>query len=233
MKNLILTTLFLIATLTVFAQSETGLASVKEDQFHGSTTAYNEKYNKNIATAAHRTLKQNTIVKVTRLDNQKTVIVRINDKGPYYKEQIIQLSRKAANAIDLTDGNPAMVKIEVIPDNYQENTAKSGSVSIINVNDPKTSAEGLYRVSSEKIPAKGYGVQLGVYSDYKNVLKQVSILKKYGYPVLVSIETDANKKDTYKLFAGDYPKLANASASKAALRKKGFAKCFVVDLSKL
>ena len=242
MSKYILTGLFLLSSLLSFAQvkvgdGETGLASYYDDEFHGSTTGYGEKYNRNVLTAAHKKWPKGTIVKVTRLDNDKSVIVRINDIGPFRKGQVIELSHKAASEIDLLQVKTAAVKIEVVqtPGGAPKSYSKSSSSSTkINVNDPKVSAYGAFSVKSTKIAKKGYGVQLGVYSDYKNILKQVSILQsKRVFNVTVSIEKNNKGKDVYRLLSGPYTTLQKATASKIDLRKKGFSNCFIVDLSKL
>ena len=94
---------------------ETGLASMYNDSFQDRLTSSKEKYNRNERTAAHRTLPFGTMVKVSRSDNpNKSTIVRINDKGPFYKGHIIELSRRAAEELGMENQGSVMVKIEVI-----------------------------------------------------------------------------------------------------------------------
>jgi len=76
-----------------------GIASWYGDQFHGKLTASGEKYNMYKLTAANKTLPFGTIVKVTNLDNGKSVKVKINDRGPYVKGRLIDLSRAAFKKI--------------------------------------------------------------------------------------------------------------------------------------
>ena len=243
MSKYILTSLFLLSSLMTFAQVkvgtvERGLASYYSNKFHGSTTAYGEKYNKNVLTAAHKTWPKGTIVKVTRVDNNKSVIVRINDKGPFRKGYVIDLSRKAAEAVDLIEDGTASVKVEIVQTangmtkSYNKSSSSNKSVD---VNDPKISPYGLYKVSSRKLySGERYAVQLGIYSDYKNVPKQVAILQKKGFAnVVVSFEKDKAGKDRYRLLAGPFETLKGATEEKVKLRKKGFTKCFTVDLSKI
>jgi rare lipoprotein A len=66
-------------------------------------------------TAAHRTLRMNTRVRVTHLGNGRQVVVRINDRGPYSKGRIIDLSYAAARALDMIDAGVARVRLEVVP----------------------------------------------------------------------------------------------------------------------
>jgi rare lipoprotein A len=229
--------MLLCSTLAVFGQ-ETGLASFYADKFHGSSTASGEPYDKDLNTAAHKTHPFGTILRVTRLDNGQSVIVKVNDRGPFYRNRVVDLSKKAAKKIGLIQAGTAMVKVEIVskPNELSKKLSKTkkpvSKSSIVNVNDPKKSSYGMFKVTSERV-TKGYGVQIGVYSDYKNVLKQVAILNKNRvFNVVVSIEKNSKGKDIYKILAGPYGKLEDASASKSALRKKGFTQCFVTNLEK-
>ena len=94
--------------------SERGIASWYGLKFHGNYTSSGEIYNMYAFTAAHKTLPMNTIVKVTNLNNGKSVIVRINDRGPFVKGRIIDLSYAAAKKIGLDKTGIAPVKIIVI-----------------------------------------------------------------------------------------------------------------------
>ncbi|MEN8187760.1 MAG: septal ring lytic transglycosylase RlpA family protein, partial [Bacteroidota bacterium] len=100
MKNLkvfLFTTLFIIACQQGFSQiTKIGLASFYNDKFEGRKTASGEVYDKTKMTAAHRTLPFNTRIKVTNLVNKQSIIVTINDRGPFIKGRIIDLSKAAA-----------------------------------------------------------------------------------------------------------------------------------------
>jgi rare lipoprotein A len=91
-----------------------GTASYYGDPFHGRKTANGETFNKNDLTAAHQTLPFNTRVKVTNLSNEKSVIVRINDRGPYAKGRIIDLSEEAGKRIGLDVTGTAKVKLQIV-----------------------------------------------------------------------------------------------------------------------
>jgi rare lipoprotein A len=91
-----------------------GIASYYADEFHGRTTANGETYDMYALTAAHRTLPFNSRVRVTNLDNGKSVIVRINDRGPFKGERIIDLSLAAAKEVDMIPRGTANVTIDVI-----------------------------------------------------------------------------------------------------------------------
>jgi rare lipoprotein A len=91
-----------------------GEASWYGPGYHGKTTANGEKFNQNAMTAAHKTLPFNTRVKVTDLETGKSVIVRINDRGPYAKGRIIDLSKKAAEKLGMKEKGHAQVKLEIM-----------------------------------------------------------------------------------------------------------------------
>lgn len=93
--------------------TETGLASYygAGDGYNGRKTANGEIFNKNKLTAAHKTLPFGTIVKVKNLQNGKTIKVRINDRGPFVKGRIIDLSEKAAKKIDMIQQGVGQVKL--------------------------------------------------------------------------------------------------------------------------
>ena len=91
-----------------------GLASYYSDKFDGKKTASGELFSQKELTAAHKTLPFGTIVKVTRVSNQKQVVVRINDRGPFVEGRIIDLSYRAALELDLINAGVAEVIIEII-----------------------------------------------------------------------------------------------------------------------
>lgn len=94
---------------------ETGLATVYAARFHGKRTASGERYDENGLTAAHKTLPFGTRLKVTRVDNGRSVVVRVNDRGPHPAGRIVDMSSAAAARLGMR-GNPlARVRVEVLP----------------------------------------------------------------------------------------------------------------------
>ncbi len=92
-----------------------GKASYYYGRWIGRKTANGEIYRANDVTAAHKTLPFNTRVRVTNLRNNKSVVVRINNRGPYIKGRIIDLSIAAARQIEMTKAGVVPVKVEVLP----------------------------------------------------------------------------------------------------------------------
>ncbi len=88
-----------------------GVASYYSDYYEGKTTANGEIFRHSKETAAHKTLPFGTRVEVTNLKNNKSVIVRVNDRGPYVKGRIIDLTKTAAKELDMIGDGVAKVKI--------------------------------------------------------------------------------------------------------------------------
>lgn len=94
--------------------TERGLASWYGNKFHGHLTSNGEYYDMYSMTAAHKQLPLPSYVRVTNLANQKTVVVRVNDRGPFHPDRVIDLSFAAAYKLDMLDDGTAPVKIEAI-----------------------------------------------------------------------------------------------------------------------
>jgi rare lipoprotein A len=122
MKRITILFLFLwTTTVASLAQkAEYGLASYYSDFFQGKPTASGELYDNAKLTGAHKTLPFGTIVKVTRTDNNKSVQIRINDRGPFISGRVIEMSREAANRIGLISDGSASVKVEVVSEKTEE-----------------------------------------------------------------------------------------------------------------
>ena len=96
------------------AKSIIGMASFYSTKFNGRRTASGEKFNSSALTAAHLSLPFGSLVKVTNMQNGKTVVVRINDRGPHVKGRMIDLSKAAATKIGIGRAGTARVSLEVL-----------------------------------------------------------------------------------------------------------------------
>ncbi|MGK7881971.1 MAG: septal ring lytic transglycosylase RlpA family protein [Crocosphaera sp.] len=103
-----------LATVRPVTSRRKGMASWYGPGFHGRLTANGERYNQNGLTAAHKTLPFGTQVRVTNLNNGRSVIVRINDRGPFIRGRVIDLSKGAANVIGLVNSGVAPVQLEIL-----------------------------------------------------------------------------------------------------------------------
>tara|TARA_R110000787_G_scaffold22308_5_gene64944 strand:- start:533 stop:976 length:444 start_codon:yes stop_codon:yes gene_type:complete len=114
---------FLIAALVIivchngFSQtSQIGLASFYNDKFEGKTTASGQIFHQKKLTAAHRTLPFNTRIKVINLKNKRTVIVTVNDRGPFVKGRILDLSKAAAKKLGFIKDGVTKIRLEILSD---------------------------------------------------------------------------------------------------------------------
>ena len=99
-----------------FGYAETGIASWYGPQFHAKTTANGETFDMNTLTAAHRTLPLPSVVRVTNLENGRALMLRVNDRGPFARGRIIDVSRRAAQLLGFQRSGTARVRVEIVPD---------------------------------------------------------------------------------------------------------------------
>lgn len=171
-----------------------GFASWYGPGFHGEKTANGEQYDQDALTAAHRFLPMNTWVQVTNLENNKTVIVRINDRGPYKKNRIIDLTRRAAESLEFKEQGTARVSLKIIryPKDY----------------DP---TEGM-------TPYKQMIVQIGVFSTRQRAdAFKMQLNQKYA-KIPIFVET---RKELFYVLAGPYEEKKDADRVSSALKREG------------
>lgn len=133
MKKTLLLFPVILAFITMFAEPEFGIASFYGLQFHGRPTASGQIYSQNKLTAAHKTLPLGTTVKVTNTKNNRSVYVKINDRGPFVKGRIIDLSTKAAEILGYRNKGTAYVKVEVIRNGDIPSDQLTASVSTADI----------------------------------------------------------------------------------------------------
>ena len=150
MKKLSIIFVFLFIANSFLFSGQTGNASWYGGKFQGRKTANGEIFDTYKYTAAHKTLPFDTIVKVKNLENGKTTVVRINDRGPFVAGRIIDLSYAAAKDIDMIKSGVAKVSLEII--------------------------EG----DANKAEKYVYKIQVGAYGDIKNAQNVVSRLNSNG-----------------------------------------------------
>lgn len=103
-----------VSSSTQYDDELEGIASYYAEEFHGRTTSNGERYDMHALTAAHRSLPFNSRVRVTNLENDRSVEVRINDRGPFKDGRVIDLSWKAAMELGLIATGTAPVRIEIL-----------------------------------------------------------------------------------------------------------------------
>lgn len=103
-----------------YEYTETGIASWYGPNFHGKKTANGEIYNQNDLTAAHRTLPLPSAVRVTNLENGRSIVLRINDRGPFARGRIIDVSRRGAQLLAFERNGVAKVRVDILPDESRQ-----------------------------------------------------------------------------------------------------------------
>jgi rare lipoprotein A len=135
-----------------YEYAETGIASWYGPNFHGKETANGEIYNQNDLTAAHRTLPLPSAVRVTNLENGRSIILRINDRGPFAHSRIIDVSRRGAQLLGFERNGTAKVKVVILPDE-----SRQLKVAAINGGEQQLQVAASPReaVVSKPLPANG------------------------------------------------------------------------------
>ena len=190
---------------------QTGVASWYGKDFHGKNTSNGEIYDMNAMTAAHKTLPLGVYVKVYNKDNGREAIVRVNDRGPFVKGRIIDLSYGAAKKLGVDVAGTAPVRIEAL--GYR-------------VSGPAGREEYSSQVNYD---AGNYTVQVGAFKDYQNAVRLSEEMKKaVGFseihPAMVYGEL------FYRVYAGKHTSLKSAEAAETSFSGQGYPGSFVVSL---
>lgn len=176
---------------------EIGLASWYGPGFHGEKTSNGEVYDQKGISAAHKNLPLPSYVKVTNLENNKSIVVRINDRGPFHDGRIIDLSEGAATMLDVIKNGTAKVKLELIkvpePANaqYLKDKINSRYIQVVATNDPVKAQEFAQQLKSKlgkrspEVFVKNYTGMYKVYlGPYRPQVaeRELSKVKSVGYP---------------------------------------------------
>ena len=194
--------LFLIH-MNVIGQSfkQTGVASFYADKFVGRTTANGEKYRHNKLTAAHKSLPFGTMVKVRNLENNKEVVVRINDRGPFVAGRIIDLSKAAAEKIDFVQ--KGIVRVEIATVGSADQSKETYSSLDRPAPEDNSAPKEYYALSVDKQSMSGFGVQIGSFTEMVNLVELANgINRSYKSKAYVQVSVIQGVKH-YKLIVGN------------------------------
>jgi len=164
---------------------EVGLASWYGKDFHGKKTANGEYFNMNALTAAHKTLALPTFVKVTNLSNGRSLVLRVNDRGPFVGDRLIDVSRRAAQLLGFQKQGVTNVRVQAVDDrgNLPRNARKNPKVQTArNRPDIETSKN------------QTHYIQVGAYSRRDNAQIQVNRLNRSGHKAVVEAAKSAGRK---------------------------------------
>lgn len=187
--------------------TESGYASWYGKKFHGNNTSNGEVYDMYSMTAAHKTLAIPTYVRVTNLENQRSVVVRVNDRGPFHDGRIIDLSYAAAKKLGYHHKGTAQVEIEVLK--YAEKTAHPAGSGA-----PTGAAAGTY-------------LQVGAFSRQQSALTLQGQLKDLTGR-MVEVRT-APKDNLYKVLIGPIADQVELISLRQQLLDAKFAEPHVVE----
>jgi rare lipoprotein A len=217
--------------------TEEGSASWYGEDFHAIKTANNEIFDKDSISAGHRTLPMPSIVKVTNLENDRSIYVRVNDRGPFFANRIIDLSEKVSKLLDVKNSGTAKVKVE-----YDKQATDDMFLDISHENYDREDLKKAYPanefvgIAPKKNEVKGnliYFVQLGALStnsEAKSLLNDAK--KKLGNNEKGEISVfESPVKQYYRVRLGPFSKLSDADR-KLETVKKHYKKAIIVSENK-
>ncbi|MEQ1580532.1 MAG: septal ring lytic transglycosylase RlpA family protein [Steroidobacteraceae bacterium] len=175
---------------------ERGVASWYGPGFHAEKTSNGEPYDMYGMTAAHKTLPLPAFVRVTNLRNGKTVVVRVNDRGPFKDGRIIDLSYTAAAKLDMLKDGTALVEVQALTQGGDNRAAAT------------TPASRLY-------------VQAGAFGEEANAVRLVARLKAEGYDTAFVRQDAANGRALFRVRIGPVPTVEEFDRAVAQLKKLG------------
>ncbi|HLA71149.1 MAG TPA: septal ring lytic transglycosylase RlpA family protein [Steroidobacteraceae bacterium] len=204
---------------------ERGTASWYGPGFHAASTSMGEPYDMYAMTAAHKTLPLPAYAEVTNLRNGKKVIVRINDRGPFVGDRIIDLSYTAAAKLDMLLQGTAPVEVRVISQGTAPGTAPAvaGSGSAFPPGTvPPPAAPPVTVVNAAKSPgAPAMFIQAGVFTDHENARRRVEILLAAGLELASLDEIPRNDKALHRVRVGPFASIEEFDLNMKRLRELG------------
>ena len=171
--------------------TERGVASWYGKKFHGRQTSSGETYDMYKMTAAHKALPLPTYVEVTNLGNGRRIIVKVNDRGPFVHNRIIDLSYSAASKLGIVGTGTAFVEVRAI-DAHDPLRSEIGAA----IPEPDTAN------TDDKPTDRQMFIQVGAFADYDNAMRMRQRLLGYGFNNTRLIETHINGRGLYRVRVG-------------------------------
>lgn len=230
-----------------YSYSEVGMASWYGKDFHAKKTANGENYDMHALTAAHRTLPLPSIVKVTNLENGRSLVLRVNDRGPYAKDRIIDISKRGAQLLGYQTQGVAKVRVEVLPEEskalkaallgqeYKAPASASRPVQTAGVagtaakkSDPlELKGAGYLGTGAISYPKDSWFVQAGAYSRQSAAQDLSKKLDKYGATNIYYVTV--NGQQFYRVRLGPYAHKQEAEVTLARVKHYGIYDAKVVQ----
>lgn len=220
----------LSAQTSLKTPKQEGKASYYADKFHGKLTASGERFNMHDYTAAHRHYPFNTLLRITNLSNNKTVYVRINDRGPYIPGRVLDISKAAAEELDMIQSGTAMVKFEPVGLDFYKMpdapmlTLIKGPAKVAPPL-PKSSqlvTGNTYSLSGTIKYPEGFGLQISAYNDIDNAKADCKALINKGINEVFIQVGWANGFKIFRVLVGDFKKKELAMENLVMVRQLGY-----------
>jgi len=212
------------------AYDETGIASWYGRDFHGKHTANGEIYDMHALSAAHKTLPLPTLVRVTNLDNGRTVIVRVNDRGPFVKDRLIDLSYAAAMQLGYARRGTAHVRVQTL-DIAPPSKASSLAMGARLKADDQPNTIHVSSPDNLTLPATAPSgkifIQLGAFSSPDNASRLQQRLQA-NFPAAHTIAVPRPDKPLYRVRIGPFKDMVKIEQTVLSLQQQGFQKPMVV-----
>ena len=199
-----------------------GVASWYGKKFHGRRTSSGEPYDMFAMTAAHPTLPLPSFVRVTSLENGRSVVVKVNDRGPFLHNRLIDLSYAAAHRLDITRSGTGRVEVMAI-DPAESNASVDETQSDDSGPTVFTGTAGSSLDVNQQIqpaPASTWGLQLGVFTLLDNAMGLRRWLRQRGYPVEPSSDMElASTTPPYRVISGPFTSQHEAEQARQQLQR--------------
>jgi len=195
---------------------ERGTASWYGPGFHAASTSLGERYDMYAMTAAHKTLPIPAYAEVTNLRNGRKVVVRINDRGPFVGDRIIDLSYTAAAKLDMLLAGTAPVEVRVI-------TARGAGSALPPPGVPAPAAPPVTVVNAPAVKMPGAQtmfIQAGVFADHENARRRVEALLAAGFE-LASLDEISSPRALHRVRVGPFASVEEFDLSMKRLRELG------------
>ncbi len=192
---------------SAYGFDQSGIASWYGGYFHGRRTSNGEVYNMHAMTAAHKTLPMNTVLLVRNLENNREIVVRVNDRGPFVQGRIIDLSYAAAQELDIVGNGTARVRIAALSD-AQRN-------------------ESQWMDLAQQLYSGDFFVQIGAFSNTTNAERLQNRFLQAGHQTIIQ-KYEENQNTYYRVHVYVGKSLQGAEQARTILEKRGYKNAFVV-----
>jgi len=203
---------------TASGYDKTGIASWYGRDFHGKLTANGERYDMHALSAAHKTLPLPSLVRVTNLENGRSVVVRVNDRGPFAKHRLIDMSWAAARALGYAAKGTARVRVQALD---------TAAPAVVGAGMARIAPRHAASPSTQASLTSGMFVQIGAFSIRNNATKlSASLASRYPN---IRVQSFARSTQTlYRVRVGPFSSAHAIEQTVLSLQRQGYGNTVVV-----